>query len=62
VARRTNVKEQQNSFEIAQLQLDEAAELMGLDTATHEMLRWSLRELHVTLPVQMDSGIRSFLP
>ncbi len=54
--RRTNVKEQQNPFEIAQHQLDEAAELMGLDKAAHEMLRWPLRELHVTLPVRMDDG------
>jgi glutamate dehydrogenase (NAD(P)+) len=36
--------------------LDEAAELMELDSATHELLRWPLRELHVTLPVPMDDG------
>ncbi len=45
-----------NPFEIAQQQLDEAAEILGLDEATHQMLRWPLRELHVTLPVRMDDG------
>ncbi|MGD2142991.1 MAG: Glu/Leu/Phe/Val dehydrogenase [Anaerolineae bacterium] len=43
-------------FAIAQQQLDEAAEIMELDSATHELLRWPLRELHVTLPVRMDDG------
>lgn len=45
-----------NPFLIAQAQLAEAAEILKLDTATHEMLRWPLRELHVTLPVKMDDG------
>ena len=45
-----------NPFEIAQQQLDEAAELLELDTALHHLLRWPLRELHVTLPVRMDDG------
>ena len=45
-----------NPFEIAQQQLDEAAEVLNLDPAIHELLRWPLRELHVTLPVRMDDG------
>ncbi len=45
-----------NPFEIAQAQLDEAAEILGLDEATHELLRWPKRELHVTFPVRMDDG------
>ncbi|MBW2063768.1 MAG: Glu/Leu/Phe/Val dehydrogenase [Deltaproteobacteria bacterium] len=45
-----------NPFKIAQRQLDEAAERLGLDAATHEMLRWPMRELKVTLPVRMDDG------
>jgi len=45
-----------NPFLIAQTQLAEAAEYLKLDKATHEMLRWPLRELHVTLPVKMDDG------
>jgi len=48
--------EELNPFAIAQKQLDRAAEIMGLDPATHELLRWPLRELHVTLPVRMDDG------
>ena len=46
--------EELNPFAIAQRQLDEAARIMGLDPASHELLRWPLRELHVTLPVRMD--------
>src|SRR5512136_2107304 len=45
-----------NPFEIAQHQLDEAAKIMGLEPAVHELLRWPLRELWVTLPVRMDDG------
>jgi glutamate dehydrogenase (NAD(P)+) len=48
--------EELNPFAIAQRQLDQAADIMGLDPATHELLRWPLRELHVTLPVRMDDG------
>jgi glutamate dehydrogenase (NAD(P)+) len=45
-----------NPFKISQQQLDEAAEVLKLDQATHDLLRWPLRELHVTLPVKMDDG------
>ena len=45
-----------NPFRIAQQQLDVAAERLGLDPATHELLRWPQRELKVTLPVRMDDG------
>ncbi len=45
-----------NPFTIAQEQLDEAAAKLGLDPATHELLRWPQKELIVTLPVQMDDG------
>ena len=45
-----------NPFQIAQRQLDEAAEILKLDPAVHELLRWPLRELHVTLAVKMDDG------
>lgn len=52
----TKSVEQLNPFEIAQQQLDEAAEVLKLDPAVHELLRWPIRELHVTLPVRMDDG------
>jgi glutamate dehydrogenase (NAD(P)+) len=45
-----------NPFHIAQQQLDAAAEKLGLDSATHNLLRWPQRELKVTLPVEMDDG------
>lgn len=45
-----------NPFEIAQRQLDEAAAILKLDPAVHELLRWPIRELHVSLPVKMDDG------
>ncbi len=43
-------------FIIAQRQLDSAAERLGLDAATHQMLRWPLREMHARIPVRMDDG------
>ncbi len=48
--------EELNPFAIAQEQLGQAADIMGLDPAMHELLRWPMRELHVTLPVRMDDG------
>ena len=45
-----------NPFAAAQRQLDEAAAILNLDEATHQMLRWPMRELHVSLPVRMDDG------
>ena len=45
-----------NPFEIAQQQLDDCAELLGLDGPTREFLRWPMREFVVTLPVKMDDG------
>jgi len=45
-----------NDFLIAQRQLDDAAAILKLDPAIHELLRWPIRELHVTLPVRMDDG------
>ncbi len=49
-------KEELNPFVMAQKQLDIAAEIMQLEPAVHELLRWPVRELHVTLPVKMDDG------
>ncbi len=50
------MEETLNPFEIAQKQLDEAAEILKLDKATHEALRWPMRELWVRIPVKMDDG------
>ncbi|MDY0039219.1 MAG: Glu/Leu/Phe/Val dehydrogenase [Desulforhabdus sp.] len=45
-----------NPFISAQQQLDEAAAELGLDPATHELLRWPMHEVKATLPVRMDDG------
>ena len=45
-----------NPFAIAQRQFDEAAAMLGLDPATHALLREPMRELTVTIPLRMDDG------
>lgn len=45
-----------NPFKIAQKQLDKAAQLLGLDEATHSILREPRMEYHFTIPVKMDTG------
>ncbi len=45
-----------NFFQIGQGLLDRAAEKLGLEPAIHAFLREPMRELHVTIPVRMDSG------
>jgi len=41
---------------MAQQQFDRAADLLGLDQPTRELLRWPMREYHFSLPVRMDDG------
>jgi glutamate dehydrogenase (NAD(P)+) len=50
----TRLPEELNPFAIARKQLDQAVAIMGLDPATHELLRSPMRELHVSFPVRMD--------
>jgi glutamate dehydrogenase (NAD(P)+) len=45
-----------NPFAIAQAQLDTAAERLKLDKGTWELLRWPMKEIHLTFPVRMDDG------
>jgi glutamate dehydrogenase (NAD(P)+) len=45
-----------NPFAIAQAQLDVAAQRLNLDKGTWELLRWPMKEIHVTIPVKMDDG------
>lgn len=45
-----------NPFAVAQEQLDNAANLLGLDEGTHQILRNPMREMQVNLPVRMDDG------
>lgn len=52
----TGTESKLNPFRTARQQLDEAASLIKLDPAAHQLLRSPLRELHVTMPVKMDNG------
>lgn len=45
-----------NPFEVAQEQLDKAARVLKLEPHIHEMLRWPMREINVSIPVKMDNG------
>jgi glutamate dehydrogenase (NAD(P)+) len=45
-----------NAFEMAQRQFDGVAAMLDLDKATRDLLRWPLREYHVSIPVRMDDG------
>lgn len=45
-----------NPFEMAQTQFDRVADLLDLDKGTRDLLRWPLREYHVSIPVRMDDG------
>jgi len=46
-----------NSFETAQQQFDAAAEILGLDAPTRELLRTPMREFSFQIPVRMDDGV-----
>lgn len=48
--------EEFNPFKIAQAQLDQVADIMGLDPSIHDLLRNPLREIKVSVPVRMDDG------
>nr|WP_290668495.1 Glu/Leu/Phe/Val dehydrogenase [Ardenticatena sp.] len=43
-------------FAIAQQQFDAAADVLDLEPAMREFLRWPLREFHFRIPVKMDDG------
>ena len=45
-----------NPFKVAQAAIDEACQTLGLDEATHQMLRNPMKEFHFTIPVKMDDG------
>jgi glutamate dehydrogenase (NAD(P)+) len=53
---RSAVQSQQNVWQMAQLQLDEVASLIGLDENIHAYLREPKRVLAVSVPVGMDNG------
>jgi len=45
-----------NPFKIAQHQVDQCAEIMGLDDSVRLLLRIPVREIRVHMPVRMDDG------
>jgi glutamate dehydrogenase (NAD(P)+) len=45
-----------NPFKMAQAQFDRVADLLDLDQGTRDLLRYPLREYHVSIPVRMDDG------
>ena len=45
-----------NSFAIAQTQFDGAAEILGLDEATRDLLRHPMREHAFAIPIRLDDG------
>ena len=45
-----------NAFGMAQAQFDSVAEILNLDTATRDLLRFPLREYNFAIPVRMDDG------
>jgi glutamate dehydrogenase len=45
-----------NPFAMAQAQFDRAADFLGLDQATRDLLRFPMREFQFAIPVHMDDG------
>ena len=45
-----------NAFKMAQQQFDRIADILNLDKPTRELLRFPLREYHVSIPVRMDDN------
>ncbi|GAC1356088.1 MAG: Glu/Leu/Phe/Val dehydrogenase [Vulcanimicrobiaceae bacterium] len=54
---RSAVQSSDNVWEMAQRQLDEVAQLIGLDDSVHKFIRSPKRVLEVSVPVRMDNGI-----
>ena len=49
-------KQVYNPFENAQIQFDQAADVLELDEGTRQLLRQPMKEMHFTIPVKMDDG------
>lgn len=45
-----------NPFETAQAQFDRVANILDLDRATRDLLRYPMREYHFSIPIRMDDG------
>jgi glutamate dehydrogenase (NAD(P)+) len=45
-----------NPFLMAQAQFDKVADLLDLDSATRDLLRYPMREYHFNIPIRLDDG------
>ena len=45
-----------NPYEMARVQFDRVADMIGLDSAARDLLRTPMREYHFTIPVRMDDA------
>ncbi len=45
-----------NPFDMAQAQFDKVANILDLDNATRDLLRYPMREYHFNIPIRMDDG------
>jgi glutamate dehydrogenase (NAD(P)+) len=45
-----------NPFTMAQSQFDKVADILELDASTRDLLRYPMREYHISIPVRMDDG------
>ncbi|MGD8923065.1 MAG: Glu/Leu/Phe/Val dehydrogenase dimerization domain-containing protein, partial [Candidatus Zixiibacteriota bacterium] len=45
-----------NPFAMAQAQFDHVANMLDLDQATRDLLRYPMREYHFNIPVRLDDG------
>lgn len=45
-----------NPFDMAQAQFDKVADILDLDNATRDLLRYPMREYHFNIPIRMDDG------
>lgn len=45
-----------NPFDMAQAQFDKVADILDLDSATRDLLRYPMREYHFNIPIRMDDG------
>ena len=55
-------KQSYNPFLMAQAQFDKVAESLALEESVRELLRFPLREYHLSIPVRMDDGKRPGVP
>ncbi|MDH4378715.1 MAG: Glu/Leu/Phe/Val dehydrogenase [Vampirovibrionales bacterium] len=51
-----------DTYRMAQRQLDDVAKLMNLDAGVHERLRWPRKSIIVSVPIRLDNGTVKVFP